>query len=60
MRTFLTVRMEQQTLDEFKKYCNEKLQRRHSDVVRELIIAIIEGRVKIAATEAMREMYDGN
>lgn len=58
MSVFLTVRMEQQALDEFKKYCTEKLHRRHSDVVRELVIAATEGRVKIAPTEAMKEIYD--
>ncbi len=57
MSVFLTVRMEQEALDAFKKYCKEKLDRRHSDVVRELIVAATEGRVKIEATEAMKEMY---
>jgi hypothetical protein len=60
MSVFLTVRMEQEALDEFRKYCSEKLQRRHSNVVRELVIAATEGRVKITPTDAMKEMYHDN
>jgi hypothetical protein len=52
--------MEQEALDEFRKYCSEKLQRRHSDVVRELVVAATEGRVKIIPTDAMKEMYHDN
>jgi len=57
MSTFLTVRMEKEALDAFKRHCTEKLERRHSDVVRELVIAATEGRVRITPTEAMKEMY---
>lgn len=57
MSVFLTVRMEQEALDAFKQYCTEKLERRHSDVVRELVIAATEGRIKITPTDAMKEMY---
>lgn len=57
MSGFLTVRMTQVDLDNFKRYCTEKLQRRQSDVVRELVIAATEGRVKITPTEATKELY---
>lgn len=57
MNTFLTVRMDKKALDAFKTHCTEKLERRHSDVVRELVTATTEGRVKITPTESQKEIY---
>lgn len=54
---FLTVRIKQSDLNTFKKHCSEELNRRHSDVVREMMTALIEGRLKIEATDAMKGMY---
>ncbi|SPL81343.1 hypothetical protein [Yersinia phage fEV-1] len=57
MNIFLTVRMDKKALEAFKTHCTEKLERRHSDVVRELVTATTEGRVKITPTESQKEIY---
>lgn len=57
MNTFMTVRMDKEAFEAFKRHCAEQLKRRHSDVVRELITATTEGRVKITPTDFQKEMY---
>lgn len=54
---FLTVRIKQSELDRFKNHCNQELDRRHSDVVREMLTALCEGRLKIEPTKAQKGMY---
>lgn len=54
---FLTVRMKQSELDLFREHCQEVLKRRQSDVMREMITALIEGRLKIEPTQAYKELY---
>lgn len=58
MSVFLTVRVEQEELDKFKQYCSDKLGRPHSQVVRELMTAIVEGRLKITPSDKMKELYN--
>lgn len=54
---FLTVRMKQSELDGFRQHCQNVLERRHSEVVREMITALMDGRLKIEPTEAQKELY---
>lgn len=54
---FLSVRTKQSELDRFRSHCQEELNRRHSDVIREMMTALVEGRLKIEPTEAMKGMY---
>lgn len=54
---FLTVRMKQPELEDFRQHCQNVLERRHSEVVREMITALMDGRLKIEPTEAQKELY---
>lgn len=55
--TFLTVRVKQSELDCFRDHCQKTLNRRHSDVIREMMTALTEGRLTIEPTEAHKELY---
>lgn len=54
---FLTVRVDSSELERFKQHCSEKLNRKNSDVIREMITALCDGRLTIKPTEAMKGMY---
>lgn len=58
MSVFLTVRVEQEKMNEFKQYCSEKLKRHHAQVVRELMTAVVEDRLKITTSDEMKELYN--
>lgn len=60
MNTFITIRIDEDQAEAFKRYCEEQLNRRHSDVIREFITASLEGRLKITPTEKQKEFYNGN
>ena len=54
---FLTVRVKRSELDRFKDHCNQELNRRYSDVVREMLTALCAGRLKIEPTTAQKGLY---
>ena len=57
MEKTLSVRVTSETREQFISVCTDKLNRRYSDVLREFIEAMIEGRVTIQPTEAQQELY---
>lgn len=56
MEKTLSVRVTKEMRDQFIDTCND-LDRRYSDVLRELIQATIEKRITIQSTPAQQELY---
>jgi len=58
----LTIRVNKESLESFKKNCKTIHGKEHSSLIRELIDGVNDGRVKITPTEqqkqAMGELYN--
>ena len=58
----LMLRMNKKRLEDFQKHCSENLKRPYQDIVREMIDATLDGRLKIQPTKEQKiatgELYD--
>lgn len=60
----LSLRIDDETITVFKNKCSDELKRQYQNVVREMIEAFNEGRLKIKPTESQKNaigsLYDVN
>ena len=54
----LTVRMSSKQLARFKKYCESKLKRPYQQMTREMIDALIDGRLRIQLTDTQKKTQE--
>ena len=50
------MRIDQKLLTDFKKQC-QKMNRQHHDVIKEMITAVVQGRLRIQPTPQQKELY---
>ncbi|MGB0467731.1 MAG: hypothetical protein ACPGF7_09425 [Pontibacterium sp.] len=58
-QTTMAVRVDEQTLETFKQHCAEKLGTDYYDIIRDVLVALPQGRVTIALTDEQRAAKEG-
>ena len=51
LNTTYGVRVNDKAVEKFKKHCEKKLKRDHTDITREMMTALVEGRLTITPAE---------
>lgn len=57
MDTSISVRIDSELRQQFVTHCESNLNRKYSDVLRELIQASVDGRLSITPTKAQKDLY---
>lgn len=51
------LRIDKDTLHKFREVCEERYGRDHNDMMRELIVAVTEGRVKLKPSAGQQKLF---